>query len=91
ARRAWPRRQTLQWLVPLAAAAGVAGLMVAGPLRTHTPDPVGTPPIAAVQPAPAAGGASVEDILAATLPEHVNRVIDGQADEDALASGALGS
>jgi hypothetical protein len=89
-RRPSPRHRAIQWLVPLAAAAGVGGLMLA---RLPDRDPAhqihgGT---AVSQPAPAAGDASIDAILAASLPEHVDRAIDGSDDQDALVSGALGT
>jgi ferric-dicitrate binding protein FerR (iron transport regulator) len=89
-RKPAPHRRAMQWLVPLAAAAGVGGLLLAR-LPTSGPEhQVGHGPTV-TQPAPAAGDASVDAILAASLPEHVDRAIDGRDDEDALVSGALGT
>lgn len=76
-----------RWRVPLAAAAGIAAVALAGALRLG---PWGdASPGAEGQPGQEAR--VVDEIVAASLPESVGSLISGQAAEDALLEAVVGS
>ncbi|HET6764294.1 MAG TPA: hypothetical protein VFH27_11500 [Longimicrobiaceae bacterium] len=77
--------RALRWLVPLAAAAGMGGLLLGRPLP---PPPGGGTAVPSAQPAPA----EVQAILDATIPDRVDVAIDREeADEEAVISASIGS
>jgi predicted exporter len=81
--------RVVRWLVPLAAAAGLGGLLLAlpgDPLHPGGGRTAGVPVATTGQAAP-----EVQAILDETIPDRVDHAIDGaQSDEDAVLTGALG-
>jgi hypothetical protein len=76
-----------RWRVPLAAAAGIAAVALAGALRLGPWG--GASPGAEVQLGQEAR--VVDEIVAASLPESVGSLISGQAAEEALLEAVVGS
>jgi hypothetical protein len=76
--------RALRWLVPLAAAAGMGGLLLGRPLPTPSSHGTAVP---VAQPAPA----EVQAILDATIPDRVDVAIDREeADEEAVITASIG-